>query len=126
LIEGHPKARDLARALYHAPFALLSHGTERDPLFNYANLAAQRLWEMDWDALVGMPSRESAETPLQAERSQALERALREGFVTGYSGVRISSSGRRFRILDGIIWNLSDPRGRPRGQAARFRGWTYL
>ena len=31
--------------LYDHPWALLCHGTEPDPLFVYANLTAQRLWE---------------------------------------------------------------------------------
>jgi hypothetical protein len=55
----------LAEAMYKAPFALLAHdsfveGVE-DPLFVYANKAALQLFEADWDTLIGMPSRLSAE-----------------------------------------------------------------
>jgi hypothetical protein len=126
LIAGDMEGEALARALYHAPFVLVSHDTESDPLFNYANLAAQRLWELEWDAFVGMPSRKSAETPARYDRSQALARVLEEGFVPEYAGVRVSSTGRRFRIMGAIIWNVLDPGGGRRGQAATFRSWVHL
>ena len=126
LLVGEWGPQELARRLYEAPFVLVSHGTERDPLFNYANLTAQRLWELEWDALIGMPSRKTAETAARDERSQALSSALRGGFVEDYSGVRISAGGRRFRIERGVIWNLLDGSGNLRGQAAVFSDWTRL
>lgn len=39
-----------AAAVFDAPFAVVSHGTEADPVFNYANRTALQLFEMDWDA----------------------------------------------------------------------------
>lgn len=126
LLAAPNRAEPLAYALYHAPFVLVSHGTEADPLFNYANLSAQRLWELGWDALVGMPSRRTAEPEAQSDRSVALKSALSGGWVADYSGVRTSASGRRFRIQNGIIWNLLDPAGRVHGQAATFSLWTRL
>jgi hypothetical protein len=115
-----------AERLYHAPFVLLSHGTETDPLFNYANLSAQKLWDLGWREFVGMPSRKSAEVAERAERSAALSHALDGGIVEGYSGVRISASGRRFMIEDGLIWNVRDDQGVLQGQAATFSIWRYL
>jgi len=126
LLAGGGDDRELARALYHAPFALLSHGTQNDPLFNYGNLVAQRLWELGWERLVGLPSRRSAEPEVRVDRARALEEALREGWMEGYVGVRVSRSGRRFRIEDGIIWNLLDSNGRLHGQAATFARWVFL
>jgi hypothetical protein len=117
---------EAARCLYQAPFVLLSHGIQADPLFNYANLAAQRLWELDWAHFIGMPSRHSAEPEQRAERSRALADALGGGLLEGYSGVRIAASGRRFMIEDGTIWNLLDADGLRRGQAATFSRWHYL
>lgn len=116
----------LAEALYRAPFVLVSHGTGPDPCFNYANLTAQTLWELDWDHFVGRPSRTSAEAVEWAQRTQALGRASQAGFMSGYSGIRITASGRRFRILDGVIWNLLDEAGIYRGQAATFSRWDFL
>ena len=41
-----------------------------------------------------------------------------KGFVSNYTGKRISSSGMRFYIKDVTIWEVIDERGVRRGQAA--------
>jgi hypothetical protein len=46
--------------------------------------------------------------------------------MEGYGGVRISKSGRRFRVENSIVWNLLDEQDRYCGQAATFSRWTYL
>jgi len=48
------------------------------------------------------------------------------GFIDDYSGVRISKSGRRFRILRATVWNLIKEGGEPCGQAATFDRWEFL
>ena len=103
-----------------APFAVLAHDTSADPLFVYANRAAQAAFEYDWHDLVGMPSRLSAEAPERAERQRLLDAVARDGFVADYSGVRIAKSGRRFPITNGVVWQLVDEEGRIQGQAATF------
>jgi hypothetical protein len=115
-----------ARRLYDAPFVVVSHGTEADPLLNYGNAAALELWEMPWKTLVGTPSRLTAEPVHRDERARLLERTAREGFVDDYAGVRVSRSGKRFRIEQAIVWNIVDGEGRKRGQAATFDRWTAL
>jgi hypothetical protein len=117
---------ETARHLYHAPFVVLSHGMEADPLFNYANLTAQRLFEMDWDAMIGLPSRYSAEAPERGERERLLARVATQGYIDDYAGVRVSRTGRRFRIEAATVWNLTDAQGRPQGQAAAFGRWFSL
>ena len=113
----------LAARLYAAPFVVLAHGTEPDPLFNYANLAAQRLFELSWDEFIGLPSRLSAEAPVRGERERLLARVTTHGFIDDYSGIRISKSGNRFRILSAMVWNVSDATGTRLGQAAAFADW---
>ena len=115
-----------ARRLYEAPFVVVSHGTEVDPLLNYGNEAALELWEMPWEMLVGTPSRLTAEPVHRDQRARLLERTAREGFVDDYAGVRISRSGKRFRIEEAIVWNVLDGEGRIHGQAATFDRWTAL
>ena len=107
-----------ALALYHAPFVVLSHDTAADPRFTYANLAAQKCFEMPWLEIVGLPSRLSAEPLAQAERERLLARVAEHGYVDDYSGVRIASSGRRFMVRDATVWNLLDRDGMLAGQAA--------
>lgn len=117
---------EAARALYQAPFVVLSHDTAADPVFTYANLAAQRLFELPWGKIVGMPSRYSAEPLAREERQRLLERVAADGWIGDYRGVRVSSTGKQFLVDSATVWNLSHPDGRPAGQAATFATWTYL
>ncbi|MEM7541811.1 MAG: MEKHLA domain-containing protein [Pseudomonadota bacterium] len=122
----HGIAMDCGETLYHAPFVVLSHGTETDPIFNYANLTAQRLFEFPWEDFVQIPSRRSAEPLEQIGREHFMNKVRQNGFVADYQGVRISSSGKRFRIANAVVWNLIDDDERLRGQAAAFDTWQYL
>ena len=122
---GQEDAHD-AMALYDAPFALLSHGTEPDPILNFGNGIALELWERDFSAFTRIPSRLTAEPVLFEARKALLEIVTRQGFIDNYSGVRISANGRRFEIAQAIVWNVSDHEGRPLGQAATFERWTRL
>ncbi|ABY31589.1 MEKHLA domain-containing protein [Methylorubrum extorquens] len=103
-----------------APFAVLAHDTSPDPLFVYANRAAQRAFGYDWAEIVGMPSRLSAEAPERAERQRLLDAVARDGFVSDYAGIRVAKDGRRFPVTAGIVWQLVDEGGIVRGQAATF------
>jgi hypothetical protein len=119
-----PDAR--ARALYEASFVVLSHGAGSDPTFDYGNLAAQRLFELSWAELGALPSRLSAEPLERDERERLLAEVTRRGFIEDYRGVRVSRTGRRFRIERAVVWNLADDAGSPRGQAATFDRWVSL
>ena len=118
--------RDQAAALYHAPFVVVSHGTEPDPILNYGNRTALTLWEMPVGVFLRTPSRMTAEPLHRDERARLLERTNRDGFVDDYRGIRISSTGRRFRIDRATVWNLLDASGRAVGQAATFSEWRFL
>ena len=106
-----------------APFAVLAHNTDLDPIFIYANKTAQRCFEYSWAELTSMPSRLSAEAPNRAERQKLLDAVSRDGYISGYCGLRVARSGRRFWIEDGLIWQLIDADGAYRGQAAMFAVW---
>jgi len=120
-----PPAEQAAR-LFDAPFVVVSHGGEADPLLTYGNATALALWDMDWSTFVGTPSRLTAEPVHRDERARLLERTRRDGFVDDYSGVRISRTGSRFRIERAVVWNVIDAAGTLRGQAATFDHWTPL
>lgn len=126
LVDAHADPAQIVALLDAAPFAVVSHDCSADPLFNYANRCALALFEMDWTEFTGLPSRLSAEPLNREERARLLERVTRDGFVSDYSGVRISKNGRRFRIHDATVWNLSDTAGNPRGQAALIEKWEFL
>lgn len=115
-----------ARSLYLAPFVVLSHDAAADPVFTYANLTAQRLFEMAWPEIVGLPSRYSAEPLAREERQRLLERVAGLGYIDDYQGVRVSRGGRRFLVRNATVWNLVAGEGLPAGQAATFGEWQPL
>jgi MEKHLA domain len=116
----------VAQALYSAPFALLSHGCEPDPILNYGNQTALTLWEMNWQEFTAMPSRFTAEPDLREGRSHLLTQAKQQGYLTDYEGIRISSTGQRFLIRKAKIWRVFDETGQVSGQAATFDDWEPL
>jgi len=117
---------EAAKALFIAPFVVLSHNTDADPIFNYANRTALDLFELTWTQLTTLPSRQSAEPPNQNERARLLAEVTTSGFIDNYSGIRISRSGRRFLITRATVWNLVDAMGNHQGQAATFSEWEFL
>jgi hypothetical protein len=126
LLAGIFSPAESAEKLFHAPFVVVSHGTENDPILNYGNAAALALWELSWAELTRTPSRLTAEAPNRAERARLLAEVTARGFIENYSGIRISKTGRRFRIAQATVWNLISPTGQPGGQAALFSQWEFL
>ncbi len=126
LMPGRLDPLGLSKNLLHAPFVLVSHGMQADPILNYGNAAALKLWEMSWEELTRTPSRLTAEAPAREERARLLAAVTAHGFIDDYSGIRISSSGRRFRIARATVWNLVSESGEPCGQAAMFSEWSFL
>jgi hypothetical protein len=120
------RADSVGRQVFSAEFAVLSHNTDPDPLFNYANRKALDLFELSWDELIGMPSRLSVESENQQARERLMAAVTDNGFVENYAGIRVSKTGRRFRINNAVIWNVYDRHGVYNGQAACFSDWVYL
>lgn len=111
---------DVVSALWHAPIAIVAHGAEPDPIFFFGNARALAAFETDAAHFTGMPSRLSAEAPLREERQALLDRVSMQGFIADYAGIRITATGKRFRIDRAIVWNLVDEAGALHGQAAAF------
>ena len=115
-----------AKRLFFAPFVVVSHDTAEDPIFNYANQKALDLFELSWLEFTRLPSRRSAEPVDREERERLLNQVSQKGFIDDYAGVRISKSGKRFRIEQATVWNLIDEAEHYRGQAATFSRWRFL
>lgn len=126
LITDIQSDKQFAKQLFYAPFALVSHDTASDPVFNYANLKALALFELSWEDFIRLPSRLSAEPVNQAERDRLLAEVSEKGYIDHYQGVRISSTGKRFLIKSAVVWNLTDKNQCYKGQAAWFDQWTFL
>lgn len=117
---------DIRSTLWNAPAAVVAHGTEPDPIFFYGNAIALSLFELPFEQFTQLPSRLSAEPLHRDERARLLDRVTSDGFIDDYAGIRVSSTGGRFRIEQATVWNLVDPAGRLHGQAATFSRWTPL
>jgi hypothetical protein len=126
LLDSINAPEDIAQALFEAPFVLVSHDTQADPIFNYGNQKALELWELDWNQFTQTPSRRTAEPVEWSDRDQLLEQAKTHGYIDNYQGIRISSTGRRFQIQDVLLWNVIDEQGNLCGQAATFSKWKRI
>lgn len=126
LIDRSGSPVEQSQRLFEAPFVVVAHGTQNDPILDYANRTALVLWETDLATLLTLPSRLTAEPLHRDERAKMLERARRDGYIDDYAGIRISTTGKRFRIEKAIIWDLTDADGRAAGQAATFADWQPL
>lgn len=112
--------------LFEAPFVVVAHGTEADPLLNYGNQSALQLWKLSLSDFLGTPSRETAEPVHRDERSALLKRTREFGFIDDYSGIRIASDGQRFTIHQATVWNVLNQNQQLIGQAAAFAHWTPI
>ncbi|SMC52458.1 MEKHLA domain-containing protein [Kibdelosporangium aridum] len=124
---GYPLPSDDAEWLYEeAPFVLLAHNTDPDPVFIYANKTAQRCFEYDWEEFVTLPSRLSALPDNREDRQHLLDTVSENGFITGYRGIRVAKSGRLFQVEDLTLWNLLNEDGQYVGQSAMFPRWSSI
>ncbi|HRC61413.1 MAG TPA: MEKHLA domain-containing protein [Candidatus Propionivibrio aalborgensis] len=126
-LTGQPLLEDSTpERLWSAPRVIVAHGIEAEPVFFYGNRMALELFEMDFASFTHLPSRYSAEPLERQERARLLERVRRDGFIDDYAGVRISATGKRFRIEQAVVWNLIDGNGDIHGQAATFDRWKPI
>eukprot|EP01084_Bolivina_argentea_P220740 374049_1 len=101
-------------------FSVLSHGTQNDPIFNYANAAALTLFEQTIENLCITPSRYSTVPELMEDRSQLLRQfeAMDYGYI--YDAIRTTTQGKLFSIKKVLVWNLYHDNGDHIGLAAFY------
>ena len=115
-----------AESLFNAPFVVIAHDRQTNPILCYGNNTALQLWKISIPVLLQTPSRETAEPVHRDERAILLERTSRDGYVDDYRGIRIATNGQRFLIERATVWNLKAASGEPVGQAATFNSWKML
>lgn len=117
---------NIAEQVFYADFALVSHNTAQDPVFNYANHTALMLFEFPWQEFINLPSRFSAEPVNHTERERLLAKVSEKGFIEHYQGLRVAKSGKRFKINNATIWNVYNSDNEYHGQAACFSDWFFV
>lgn len=126
LIDRSGTPLEQAGRLFNSTLVVASHGVEDDPILNYGNQMALDLWVMGWRQFTQTPSRLTAEPAKREERARTLEQVKAHGYVSDYSGIRISSTGKRFQVDKIVIWNIHKPDGTAIGQGATFSAWSYI
>jgi hypothetical protein len=111
----------LGQQIFDADFYILSQNNAAEPILNYGNDRVLKLWEISWDELTTMHSRDTAKPVERSTRLAIMERVKANNYLSGYNGSRISKTGKEFKILDVTIWNLFTTNGDPYGQAAWFK-----
>jgi len=109
---------DVTSKVWNLNFPLIMHDNTIDPKFNYANKAAQNLFEYEENEILGLPSRLSAPADQQKARKVIMEKLKKDSFITNYSGTRVTKTGKLFQIVNATIWNTYNQDRIFSGQAA--------
>ncbi len=107
-----------------APFMITAQRNNPEPAFIYANAAAQRLFGYTWSEFTRLTAQSLSGFAAQEEGRALLDALTRDGYMANYRGQQVTRSGSRFRMEDGIVWQLRDRFGHYHGQAAMFSRWT--
>ena len=100
-------------------FAVLSHGTQDDPIYHYFNQGALELFERNATEIFTLPSRLSApEGLVRSERKEIVEQVVGTECRCLPELLRITKTGKLFRAYDVWLWNVYDDEGIRRGQTA--------
>lgn len=126
IVDFSLSVEEQAKQAFNSDYALLAHNASNEPVFNYANKTALKLFEMSWEEFTTMPSKYSAESDERGKREKLLADVAEKGYSKDYSGIRVSKTGRRFEIKNAIIWNVYDSENNRIGQAAVFDEYDYL
>ena len=98
-------------------FPVASHTYSDLPIFNFANEAMLKLFEMQRHEFIGLPSHQSASRIHQEERECLLDKVKMNGFVENYQGYRIKKNGDTFLIKKATVWNVLNHLGETHSQA---------
>ncbi|WP_063639769.1 MEKHLA domain-containing protein [Myxococcus stipitatus] len=110
-LEQAPLGERLEWLHTQAPFMLLAQDTQADPVYFYSNATASERFGYSAEEFLVTPARFSAPPEGREERAELIERTYALGFTVGYSGVRVTKTGRLFRIHDVELWVVHDATG---------------
>ena len=110
---------EFAKTLFFASGGILSHDiVNGDNIYNYANLAALKIFERSYQQQTGIPSSKSAQedNSPQRDRNNLLANCLFHGSAEVNTS-RLTGKGRTVKINNGELFNLANERGIYSGQA---------
>ena len=102
-------------------FAVLSHGNQSDPIYNYVNAAGFRVFRWPEDVYYQLPSRKSApEGSARQERSKVIDDTVAQDITYIDEAVRVRYPNATVILRDAILWNVYDDEGYRVGQTVVF------
>lgn len=104
-------------------YVLISHGDQKDPVYNFGNSACLQAFGRSWDNLTSMPSRLCVVSKSQDEalRIELMYNVTNYGYVDGaYRGYRVRGDRSLIKLTECCVWNCYDNDEQYIGQAALF------
>ena len=102
-------------------FAVLSHGNQSDPIYNYVNAAGFRVFRWPEEVYYQLPSRKSApEGAARNERARVIDNTVAGDITYIEEAVRVRYPNATVTLRDAILWNVYDDDGYRVGQTVLF------
>ena len=113
----------IAHVHSHERYAVLSHGIQDDPIYNYFNTAALATFGYPETQVYQLASRYSAPPGhLRLARDAEIQSTTTQANVVRCipTAIRQDKNGKQFVLCDLILWNVYDEEGQRVGQTALF------
>ena len=102
-------------------FAVLSHGNQTDPIYNYVNAAGFRVFRWPAEVYYRLPSRKSApEGSARQQRAKVIDDTVASDITYIDEAVRVRYPNATVTLRDAILWNVYDDAGYRVGQTVLF------
>lgn len=102
-------------------FAVLSHGNQSDPIYNYVNAAGFRVFRWPEEVYYRLPSRKSApEGSARNERAKVIDDTVAGDTTYIGEAVRVRYPNATVTLRNAILWNVYDDDGYRVGQTVLF------
>lgn len=102
-------------------FAVLSHGNQTDPIYNYMNSAGFIVFRWPEERYYKLPSRYSApEGAIREEREAEIKKTVAKDVTYIVEAVRVRYRNDTVTLRDAILWNVYDDDGNRVGQTVLF------
>ena len=103
-------------------YAVLSHGNQTDPIYNYFNKGAFLTFQWPESEVYSLPSRYSApDGSLRQDRAKMMQTVVDQDVRTIPIAIRQTKAGDFFQLTNVTLWNVYDDSGEVRlGQTAVF------
>ena len=102
-------------------YAVLSHGIQEDPIYNYFNEGALQTFLWPPEEIYSVPSRYSAPSGnVRQERQQLMQNVVEQDLRVFPTAIRQNKLGKQFQLTNVLLWNVYNNDGDRVGQTALF------